>query len=181
MKDENGMKKYKHLSALALTILTLSHGNADPERGFSINKRLLDIHSVQIGQHMLVSIRLIKGWIMRKGGLIQLIDLIDLSLVRSVQSSHAKYKQAVEDKRKTEEEKQKQEKNQLEQKTQAEKSKEEQEKIQKGMEMLKSKIKAAESLIEDSQKEFLELGKRKKVPSNLGVQNKKDCQAQLKY
>jgi len=90
MKDENGMKKYKHLSALALTILTLSHGNADPERGFSINKRLLKIHSVQIEQHILVSIRLIKGWIMLKGGLIQLIDLIDLSLVRSVQSSHAK-------------------------------------------------------------------------------------------
>ena len=87
MKDENGMKKYKHLSALALTILTMSHENADPERGFSVNKHLLDIHSVQIEQHMLVSIRLIKGWIMRKGGLIQLIDLIGLSLVRSVQSS----------------------------------------------------------------------------------------------
>ena len=57
------------------------------------------------------------------------------------------------------------------------------------MEMLKSKIKAAESLIEDSQKEFLELGKRKDVPSSrlsdgkdklsLGIQSKKDCQAQL--
>ncbi len=68
MKDENGARKYKHLSGLALIILTLSHGNADPERVFTINKRLLDIHSTQISEHMLTSIRIIKAWMMLKGG-----------------------------------------------------------------------------------------------------------------
>ena len=117
MKDQNGLRKYRHLSGLALIILTLSHGNADPERGFSINKRLLDIHSVQIGEHMLTSIRITKSWMMRKGGFTQLIEQIDLALLNAVQSSHAKYQQYLENQRKEEEKEQKQ----LEQKNKEEK------------------------------------------------------------
>ena len=45
MKDvASGNQKYKHLAKLALCCLVLSHGNAEPERGFSIDKYLLKVH-----------------------------------------------------------------------------------------------------------------------------------------
>ena len=40
--DENGSYKYPQLVALIKCVLSLRHGNAVPERGFSINKILLE-------------------------------------------------------------------------------------------------------------------------------------------
>ena len=68
MLDDLGNTKYKKLAALSLNVLKLSHGNADPERGFSINKKLIEIYSISIGNDTLQAIRLIKGYIMGKGG-----------------------------------------------------------------------------------------------------------------
>ena len=42
--DEYGNLKYPKLYALVQAILFLSHGNAYPEQGFSINKQLLESH-----------------------------------------------------------------------------------------------------------------------------------------
>lgn len=39
--DESG-KKNDNLSCLALSALCISHGNASPERGFSVNKNVLE-------------------------------------------------------------------------------------------------------------------------------------------
>ena len=39
--------KYKELSMILKTILTLSHGNASVEHGFSINKNLVDVNLSQ--------------------------------------------------------------------------------------------------------------------------------------
>ena len=37
-------KKYSCLWTLVKCLLSLSHGNADPERGFSLNKFVLNVH-----------------------------------------------------------------------------------------------------------------------------------------
>ena len=42
--DEFGAKRYAQLVALVQCVLSLSHGNSTPERGFSINKLLLAVH-----------------------------------------------------------------------------------------------------------------------------------------
>ena len=43
IQDEDGNPKYFNLDTLALVILCLPHSNAEPERGFSVNKSLLDV------------------------------------------------------------------------------------------------------------------------------------------
>ena len=50
IRDDAGQYKFKfkHLASLANCVLSLSHGNAAPERGFSLNKKLLDIHGTTI-------------------------------------------------------------------------------------------------------------------------------------
>ena len=44
----DGKIKYPQLFALVKCMLSLSHGNAVPERGFSINKKLIDAHGATI-------------------------------------------------------------------------------------------------------------------------------------
>ena len=48
IRDDAGQYKFKHLASLANCVLSLSHRNAAPERGFSLNKKLLDIHGTTI-------------------------------------------------------------------------------------------------------------------------------------
>lgn len=42
ISNDFGEKKYPNLCRLAQTILCISHGNASPERDFSINKNMID-------------------------------------------------------------------------------------------------------------------------------------------
>ena len=55
--DGNGNLKYPQLFQLAKCVLSLSHGNSVPERGFSINKILLDAHGTSIKEDTIVAIR----------------------------------------------------------------------------------------------------------------------------
>ena len=63
------MKKERRnlLSGFMLVICTLSHGNADPERGFSINKHMLNIHGTSINRKT-IGLRFVKGCILLHGG-----------------------------------------------------------------------------------------------------------------
>lgn len=47
---DDGKAKYPQLSALCRCVLSLSHGNAVPERGFSINKILLEAHGTSMDE-----------------------------------------------------------------------------------------------------------------------------------
>lgn len=67
LKKENGNQKYKYLPNMVLTIL-LPHGNAGPERRFSMNKTLVEKHGKNIDQDTLESIRIMKDCIINKGG-----------------------------------------------------------------------------------------------------------------
>ena len=46
--DADGKPKYLHLATLALVVLCLPQGNSEQERGFSVNKELLDVRSILI-------------------------------------------------------------------------------------------------------------------------------------
>ena len=90
MLDDLGNTKYKKLAALSLNVLKLSHGNADPKRGFSINKNLIEIYSISIGNDRLQAIHLIKGYIMWKGGYINILPLSP-PILKAVWKSHSAF------------------------------------------------------------------------------------------
>lgn len=55
--DEDGRPKYPQLFALAKCVMTVSHGNSIPERGFSINRNLLESHGSTIGEDTIEALR----------------------------------------------------------------------------------------------------------------------------
>ena len=63
-----GKSKYNILFNFVMCVLSLSHGNSDPERGFSVNKFLLDTHGNSISEVTIECIRLLKDFLIRKGG-----------------------------------------------------------------------------------------------------------------
>ena len=62
------MIKFLNLLRLAKCVFVLPHGNADPERGFSINKRIIDIHGGSLGPETIEAIRLVKDYLLTIGG-----------------------------------------------------------------------------------------------------------------
>jgi hypothetical protein len=48
-------------------VLSLSHGNSTPERGFSINKMILEIHGYSTYEDTLIALRLVKDELLRVG------------------------------------------------------------------------------------------------------------------
>jgi hypothetical protein len=50
INDVTGVKKYSKLTYLARTALTLSHGNAIPERGFSCSKSLISKEKASLSE-----------------------------------------------------------------------------------------------------------------------------------
>lgn len=85
-----GKKKFPALIALASCVLTLSHGNGDPEKGFSINKHLLKIHELTRSESTIEGLRLVKDFIIRNSG----VEKVSISktVIKKAQNSHAFYK-----------------------------------------------------------------------------------------
>ena len=52
-----------------LAVCTLSHGNADPERGFSINKHMLSVNGTLTDQKTIEALHLVKDYINLCGGM----------------------------------------------------------------------------------------------------------------
>ena len=89
MTNEDGVLKYPQLFALAKDVLSLSHGNVVPERGFSINKYLLSVHENSIKEDTIVTLRLVKDELRLVGGLSNF--KITRSLMVSVKVSYIRY------------------------------------------------------------------------------------------
>ena len=68
MVDSEGNRKYKNLSLLCHCILTLPHGNAEPKRGFSINKAILAVRGFSIKEDTLEALWLVKDFLILNGG-----------------------------------------------------------------------------------------------------------------
>ena len=68
IKEKDGSSRYPQLFALIKCVLSLSHGNAVPERGFSVNKIMLESHGYTIDNDTIAALRLVKDSIKREGG-----------------------------------------------------------------------------------------------------------------
>ena len=55
---DDGQPKYTQLFALAKCILSLSHGNAVPEKGFSINRKLVEVHGTALSKETIEAQRI---------------------------------------------------------------------------------------------------------------------------
>lgn len=60
VSDGRGGKKFAKLTYVVRAALTMSHSNAVPERGFSINNSMLGKESLSLGEKTIVSLRLVK-------------------------------------------------------------------------------------------------------------------------
>lgn len=69
IKNVEGHQKFKILVKLVQICLSVSHGNADPERGFSENKHILDGRE-SLGEESIVAIRLVKESVRLHGGIL---------------------------------------------------------------------------------------------------------------
>ena len=58
LKDNEGALKYPQLYLLARCVLSLSHGNAVPERGFSINGKISDVYGYSISEETTITLRI---------------------------------------------------------------------------------------------------------------------------
>jgi len=67
-KDDNGKHKLKLLPKIIKPLLCLSHGNADPEREFSINKRLITSDRSSLSEMSINGLRTVEDVICRCGG-----------------------------------------------------------------------------------------------------------------
>ena len=100
MKNDDRTPKYPQLLALVKCCLSLFHGNATPERGFSINKRILETHGASLSENCLIALRRTKDSIIRHGGSLNITITPDL--LKSVENSYLNYTAHVEAKRKAE-------------------------------------------------------------------------------
>ena len=69
MVDSDGALKYPQLFVLMKCLLSLSLGNALPERGFSMNKIMLESHGYTIDNDTVSALRLVKDSIRKEGGM----------------------------------------------------------------------------------------------------------------
>ena len=132
-------------------VLSLSHGNAVPERGFSMNKIMLESHGYTIGNNTMAALRLVEDSI-RKGG----VDKFPITrkLVNYSFKSYAKYQEYLASKRREDE----RERNLKLQKeaasTAAEARKQEPETIRNEIEKCKPQMKAADEIIADGNRDL---------------------------
>ena len=89
MVDTDGQKKYEYLSFVGKAALTLSHGYAAPERGFSVNNALLTKERGSLAERSIVAIRVFKEAIRIFGSCTDVP--ITKELLQSVKQAHSEY------------------------------------------------------------------------------------------
>ena len=79
-------------------MLSISHGNSVPERGFSTNKYLLGIHGNSTNDNTIIALRMIKDHIASVIGIMKVS--INKQLLSSVKSARQRYESDLNAKRK---------------------------------------------------------------------------------
>ena len=157
--DVNGKKRYNDLWVLVKCVMLISHGNADPERGFSINKHMLKIHGFSLGEDTIVALRLVKSYVIKCGGSEKVP--VTNSLLKSCKLARTRYHVDLEEKRQAaikEEAAKKAAAEALAANSAAQETKkkedERKEKIQKEIDILNSSMKVAEQSIREGNDEL---------------------------
>ena len=107
LRDVAGDKKYKVLGEVVKSALSLSHGNAAPERGFSVNNSLLSKERLALGEDTICATRIVKEAVRLYGSSVTAVPLTK-NLIACSRKAHAEYvlhleKEQHEKKRKLEE------------------------------------------------------------------------------
>lgn len=99
IKDKiSGEEKYKNLAVVVKSCLSLAHGNADVERGFSINNSLVTNNRTCLSETSIIAIRHVKDAVRRYGSIHDVP--ITEKLIKYVAKSHSTYMAAKEAERK---------------------------------------------------------------------------------
>ena len=93
--------KYPIILSLFKSVASLSHGNAAPGNGFSINKHLIGIHGTSIQPDTIEGLRIVKDTILKFGSIF--FVPITRSLLDSVKLAKQRYDAYLENKRKLKE------------------------------------------------------------------------------
>ena len=93
-------KKYQNLAYVAKATLTLSHSNAIPERGFSMNNALLRKDRLSLGEKTIVAERIVKDSI-RVVGSVSAVP-INKDIIEAARKAGSEYMLHLEEKRKKE-------------------------------------------------------------------------------
>ena len=91
MKGTDGRFLFPQLSALIKAILSLSHGNAGPEQGFSVNKSIIAVHGTRLGEDVLIALRRVKHRLLQVGGVKNF--KITRPLLESIKQSRNRYEE----------------------------------------------------------------------------------------
>ena len=97
-----GDLKYKTLGKAVMASLALSHGNADAERGFSANKKVVTADRSRLCEGTINAVRLLKDAMRCHGGLSSTMSVTP-ALVRRVQGAYSRYKEHLEEEQRNKE------------------------------------------------------------------------------
>ena len=89
LRNNKGALKYPQLFALVKCVLSVSHGNSTPERGFSVNKIMLETHEYIIYEDTIVALRIIKEELNRVGSVTK-FNIVK-ELIKEVKLSSSQY------------------------------------------------------------------------------------------
>ena len=96
LRTAAGDLKYKTLGKAVMASLALSHGNADAERGFSTNKKVVTADRSRLCEGTINAVRLLKDAMRCHGGLSTTMSVTP-ALVRRVQGAYSRYKEHLEE------------------------------------------------------------------------------------
>lgn len=89
LTDRTGDKKYVNIALVAKCALSLSHGNAAPERGFSVNNSLLSKERLSLGERTICAERIVKEAVRIFGSVASIP--ITRTLIAASRMAHAEY------------------------------------------------------------------------------------------
>ena len=87
-----GERKYPALMKLARIALTLNHGNADVERGFSKNKLLLTSHRTRLEMPAINGLRTVSSFVSKYWSELHRLPF-SKDVANRIRSSHASYEE----------------------------------------------------------------------------------------
>ena len=89
LRNDKGALKYPQLFALVKCVLSVSHGKSTPERGFSVNRIILETHEYIIYEDTIVALRIVKEELNRVGSVTK-FNIVK-ELIKEVKLSSSQY------------------------------------------------------------------------------------------
>ena len=87
--NDGDTKKFPQLFSLIKAVLSISHANVVPERGFSINKHILSLHGNSLKERTIVALRIVKDFVCIAGGATRVN--ITLPMIKSMKEAYSRY------------------------------------------------------------------------------------------